>query len=197
VGGGRRAHREGGAAGGGGARDAAACLLMPCVRHQEGEGGGRERGRDSVFLKCVWMRVLLCMCAHECLTLWPRLLPPPGGPADLPGVPPHAHAPACAHRSTPHPPPPPNPTPKPHPQTLPPNPPKVVQQICLAYRRDGGTAVVVLTQREKLEMEDLFRWGGWGWGGVGVVGGGVGVLTQREKLEMEDLFRFGGGVGGG
>jgi hypothetical protein len=30
-------------------------------------------------------------------------------------------------------------------------------QICLAYRHDGGTAVVVMTQREKLEMEDLFR----------------------------------------
>jgi hypothetical protein len=32
-------------------------------------------------------------------------------------------------------------------------------QICLAYRSDGGTAVVVLSQREKLEMEELFRRG--------------------------------------
>lgn len=39
----------------------------------------------------------------------------------------------------------------------PPHPPK----LCLAYREDGGTAVVVLTQREKLEMEEMFRWG-WG-----------------------------------
>lgn len=33
-----------------------------------------------------------------------------------------------------------------------------IPQICLAYRHDGGTSVVVLTQREKLEMEDIFRW---------------------------------------
>lgn len=39
-----------------------------------------------------------------------------------------------------------------HPWTLP-RPP----QICDAYRSEGGTTVVVLTQREKLEMEEAFR----------------------------------------
>lgn len=36
---------------------------------------------------------------------------------------------------------------------------KVVEQLCCATRAEGGATVVVLTQREKLEMEELFRWG--------------------------------------
>lgn len=34
---------------------------------------------------------------------------------------------------------------------------KILHQICCAYRNDGGTTVVVLTQREKLEMEQAGR----------------------------------------
>jgi hypothetical protein len=34
---------------------------------------------------------------------------------------------------------------------------KVLSQMVLAHRNDGGVTVVVLTQREKLEMEDYFR----------------------------------------
>lgn len=34
---------------------------------------------------------------------------------------------------------------------------KVLSQVCLAYRCDGGRVVVVLSSRDKLEMEDLFR----------------------------------------
>ena len=30
-------------------------------------------------------------------------------------------------------------------------------QLCLAYRSEGGRTVVVLSKREKLEMEDMFR----------------------------------------
>lgn len=34
---------------------------------------------------------------------------------------------------------------------------KLVSQLCWASRSEGGATIVVLTQREKLEMEDLFR----------------------------------------
>lgn len=34
---------------------------------------------------------------------------------------------------------------------------KVLSQVCQAYRMDGGTTVVVMTQRAKLEMEQTFR----------------------------------------
>ncbi len=34
---------------------------------------------------------------------------------------------------------------------------KILEQQCYAHRHAGGTVVVVLTQREKLEMESLFR----------------------------------------
>jgi len=34
---------------------------------------------------------------------------------------------------------------------------KLVGQLCCASRSEGGTNIVVLTQREKLEMEELFR----------------------------------------
>lgn len=33
---------------------------------------------------------------------------------------------------------------------------KVLQQICVAHAPEGGTTVVVLTQRSKLEMETAF-----------------------------------------
>jgi hypothetical protein len=36
---------------------------------------------------------------------------------------------------------------------------KLVGQLCSSARAEGGTTIVVLTQREKLEMEDLFRYG--------------------------------------
>lgn len=35
---------------------------------------------------------------------------------------------------------------------------KLVSQLCYSARSEGGTTIVVLTQKEKLEMEDLFRW---------------------------------------
>ena len=34
---------------------------------------------------------------------------------------------------------------------------KVVGQLCSSARSQGGTTIVVLTQREKLDMEELFR----------------------------------------
>lgn len=34
-----------------------------------------------------------------------------------------------------------------------------IAQVCQAYRCDGGTTVVVLTKRPKLEMEAAFRCG--------------------------------------
>jgi starvation-inducible outer membrane lipoprotein len=34
----------------------------------------------------------------------------------------------------------------------------LVNQVIAAYAPHGGTTIVVMTQREKLEMEDLFRW---------------------------------------
>lgn len=34
---------------------------------------------------------------------------------------------------------------------------KVVGQLCSSARSEGGTTIVVLTQREKLDMEQLFR----------------------------------------
>lgn len=34
---------------------------------------------------------------------------------------------------------------------------KMVSQLCYAARPEGGTTIVVLTQKEKLEMEELFR----------------------------------------
>lgn len=34
---------------------------------------------------------------------------------------------------------------------------KLVQQLCCAAAAEGGVTVVVLTMREKLEMEELFR----------------------------------------
>ena len=36
---------------------------------------------------------------------------------------------------------------------------KLVGQLCSSAAAEGGTTIVVLTQREKLEMEELFRWG--------------------------------------
>lgn len=36
---------------------------------------------------------------------------------------------------------------------------KLVSQLCCAARSEGGTTIVVLTQKEKLEMEELFRSG--------------------------------------
>jgi hypothetical protein len=33
----------------------------------------------------------------------------------------------------------------------------LVNQVIAAYAFQGGTTIVVMTQREKLEMEDLFR----------------------------------------
>jgi len=36
---------------------------------------------------------------------------------------------------------------------------KVVGQLCSSARSEGGTTIVVLTQREKLAMEEMFRWG--------------------------------------
>ncbi len=33
---------------------------------------------------------------------------------------------------------------------------KILQQVCAAYGPEGGTTVVVLTQRSKLEMEATF-----------------------------------------
>ena len=62
----------------------------------------------------------------------------------------------------------------------------LVNQIIAAYAPVGGTVIVVLTQRDKLEMEELFRWVGWGGGGRGAQGGlavmgagaqGVGVVS--------------------
>lgn len=40
---------------------------------------------------------------------------------------------------------------------------KLVGQLCSSARAEGGTTIVVLTQREKLEMEDLFRCGSGVW----------------------------------
>lgn len=34
---------------------------------------------------------------------------------------------------------------------------KLVGQLCSSARSEGGTTIVVLTQREKLAMEELFR----------------------------------------
>ena len=34
---------------------------------------------------------------------------------------------------------------------------KVVSQLCHAYEAEGGRAIVVMTQRAKLELEALFR----------------------------------------
>lgn len=34
---------------------------------------------------------------------------------------------------------------------------KLVGQLCYSARAEGGTTIVVLTEREKLEMEELFR----------------------------------------
>ena len=34
---------------------------------------------------------------------------------------------------------------------------KIASQLCLAYRCEGGRTLVVLCEREKLEMEQLFR----------------------------------------
>jgi hypothetical protein len=36
---------------------------------------------------------------------------------------------------------------------------KLVGQLISSAAADGGATIVVLTQREKLEMEELFRWG--------------------------------------
>lgn len=33
---------------------------------------------------------------------------------------------------------------------------KILQELCLAYRTEGGRTIVVLTGREKLELEELF-----------------------------------------
>jgi hypothetical protein len=35
---------------------------------------------------------------------------------------------------------------------------KLVGQICFAAAAEGGATIVVLTMREKLEMEDIFRY---------------------------------------
>lgn len=37
---------------------------------------------------------------------------------------------------------------------------KLVSQLCCSARAEGGCTIVVLTQKEKLEMEELFRWEG-------------------------------------
>lgn len=34
---------------------------------------------------------------------------------------------------------------------------RMLKQLCLAYRAEGGRTIVVLTQRGKLEMEEAFR----------------------------------------
>jgi len=34
----------------------------------------------------------------------------------------------------------------------------VGMQVCAAHRADGGRVVVVMSQREKLDMESLYRW---------------------------------------
>ncbi len=34
---------------------------------------------------------------------------------------------------------------------------RILSQVCQAYRKDGGKVVVVISQREKLEMEAMYR----------------------------------------
>lgn len=52
---------------------------------------------------------------------------------------------------------------------------KILQQLCLAYSSEGGTTVVVLTQREKLEMEAIFRR----------------AVPDEERCGTKFVFRYG------
>lgn len=51
----------------------------------------------------------------------------------------------------------------------------VVVQLCLAYKNDGGRVIVVMTTREKLEMEATFRR----------------VIPESKRLGTQFVFRQG------
>lgn len=51
----------------------------------------------------------------------------------------------------------------------------VAVQLCLAYKNDGGRVIVVMTTREKLEMEATFRR----------------VIPESKRLGTQFVFRQG------
>ena len=70
---------------------------------------------------------------------------------------------------------------------------RILSQVCQAYRKDGGKVVVVISQREKLEMEAMYRSVT---SSVRILSGVHSnrlvlrvVILQREKLEMVAMYR--------